>query len=1212
MNAVQQFLTSEFAVNLAIALMHTLWQGAIVAGLLLVGLKAIPAAKSGMRYKLSIIAMLVMTICWPATYSILHLEGNSTGEAKGADSYAAASINENVVAVEETVKSETQKTADRALSDTPAKRVNMPTENTAASSNPIYQPVQSSTIGLGWIIVFWSAGLMVMLVRIFVQLTGVARLKRDAIDIDQKDLLDMFADMCTSMGITRKIRFAASAVLVHPGVIGFWRPVLLIPASMLTNTPPDHLQAIIAHELAHIRRYDYLVNLCQMVVEAIFFFNPAVWWISRQVRIEREACCDIAGINVTGRRLKYAQVLVDAIARNMPQSQSSMPAAFTGFSDNDTSANADRVKRIVDPQHTPHMKIGSIKLVMLLLLAAFAVFGIWKATDVSVNTVAKLLTPKERIEKIEQIAESYSIKSSNFSENDRVTLSGTVTTIDGKPLPEYPNVTIHAHGGISSSSTSISIDKDGKFKHTVQCRESVFVSTSAPGYAPGFSKTYNPKPDEVIDNINIVLDYGFAANVKVVDEQGRPVSGAELSNMYFYETNGGWGSYGGVSKTVSGENGVAVFEQSISRPVKLDVYANGYQKIEDMDVAFMPGEDIVVTLREGLVASGVVSAKETGEPISGAKLRLVYKERPGHGWHMSDGRYEAETDAEGRFVLNQLSDNFKYSYIVEADGFNRSVLPLVQHGENNLKVEMAPVLHISGKVTGDLSKIGSNYCSSIKKTVPALNYRCRFINDEYGNRYEGLDENDSVPVEIVDGVGYFTISNIIGNEVTLSSPGRYAVNKMATIRLEGKSIDDIVVNLDETGNITSSATRQVVINFKAPDGYPPVNGEVGLWYMTKEVEQSSERSWSGLNMEVVDGAGRVDFPVPAYIRLAEIGELKGYWLEPEPWNTNARTLIEQADVPYEKTIIAEPGGSIYGQILDENGKLMRYSELSIDFVKRPQRYKDVSNLYYIKTAINAGLEHKQTETGRFNSAALPLDASYVVIARKDDTRLVSEPIELTNDNPIREITLKLDKSYSISGQIFMPDKAPASDIAVLLQGSVKLPGDAGGNTHTSLAKMTDAQGRFEFTGINKSKDITYTVKLDSPRDVQPIYDEVKPGSNTKFYLKKAYRITGRVIDDETGWPIMGASVNAYSTADRYSWERQRLCEEKTGKDGEFIISTLGSEEYRLDVVGCKVISADESKCIIKGGRKKHIEIRVRIDEGWKRHLHPQEPANTDS
>ena len=103
------------------------------------------------------------------------------------------------------------------------------------------------------------------------------------------------------MGIGRKIRVLVGERISTPGVIGCFWPTLLLPASMLSGIPAEDLRAILVHELAHIRRYDYLVNFLQMVVEALLFFNPAVWWISRQIRIEREACCDAAGVRWTGQ-----------------------------------------------------------------------------------------------------------------------------------------------------------------------------------------------------------------------------------------------------------------------------------------------------------------------------------------------------------------------------------------------------------------------------------------------------------------------------------------------------------------------------------------------------------------------------------------------------------------------------------------------------------------------------------------------------------------------------------------------------------------------------------------------------------------------------------------------------------------------------------------------------------------------------------------------
>ena len=103
-------------------------------------------------------------------------------------------------------------------------------------------------------------------------------------------------------GSTSRARSASciSALVEVPTVIGSLRPVVLLPVSALAGMSPSQLDAILAHELAHIRRHDYLVNLLQTLVETLLFYHPAVWWLSRRIRIERENCCDDLGGGVCG------------------------------------------------------------------------------------------------------------------------------------------------------------------------------------------------------------------------------------------------------------------------------------------------------------------------------------------------------------------------------------------------------------------------------------------------------------------------------------------------------------------------------------------------------------------------------------------------------------------------------------------------------------------------------------------------------------------------------------------------------------------------------------------------------------------------------------------------------------------------------------------------------------------------------------------------
>ena len=113
---------------------------------------------------------------------------------------------------------------------------------------------------------------------------------------------------CTSR---RAITLLESTLVDVPTVIGWLKPVVLLPASAVAALSPQQLEAILAHELAHIRRHDYLVNLLQTLVETVLFYHPAVWWLSRRIRIERENCCDDLAVSLCGDPVAYANALAD-------------------------------------------------------------------------------------------------------------------------------------------------------------------------------------------------------------------------------------------------------------------------------------------------------------------------------------------------------------------------------------------------------------------------------------------------------------------------------------------------------------------------------------------------------------------------------------------------------------------------------------------------------------------------------------------------------------------------------------------------------------------------------------------------------------------------------------------------------------------------------------------------------------------------------------
>ena len=157
----------------------------------------------------------------------------------------------------------------------------------------------------------WLSGVALLTLRLLAGWLWVQRLSSRGTSPAPRGWQQMVVRLSKRLHISRPIRLLESAMVEVPTVIGWLRPVVLMPASALAGMAPEQLEAILAHELAHIRRHDYLVNLLQTLVETLLFYHPAVWWLSRRIRIERENCCDDLAVSLCGDPYAYAKALAD-------------------------------------------------------------------------------------------------------------------------------------------------------------------------------------------------------------------------------------------------------------------------------------------------------------------------------------------------------------------------------------------------------------------------------------------------------------------------------------------------------------------------------------------------------------------------------------------------------------------------------------------------------------------------------------------------------------------------------------------------------------------------------------------------------------------------------------------------------------------------------------------------------------------------------------
>jgi beta-lactamase regulating signal transducer with metallopeptidase domain len=154
----------------------------------------------------------------------------------------------------------------------------------------------------------WFAGVLMFAVRPIWISGHVARLRRVG-EAGEGAVMEAVTRLARRMRVSGGVRVLVSGLAESPCVVGWLRPVILLPAAALANLSVEQLETVLAHELAHIRRHDYLVNLLQTVSETLLFYHPAVWWISARIRHERELCCDDVVVATCGDAIGYARTL---------------------------------------------------------------------------------------------------------------------------------------------------------------------------------------------------------------------------------------------------------------------------------------------------------------------------------------------------------------------------------------------------------------------------------------------------------------------------------------------------------------------------------------------------------------------------------------------------------------------------------------------------------------------------------------------------------------------------------------------------------------------------------------------------------------------------------------------------------------------------------------------------------------------------------------
>src|SRR5882724_6575714 len=269
MSALDALRDSPFAYHLGGTLLHFLWQGVLVGGVYACVRYVMAEASPQSRYVVSLAMLTVLAVLPVITF--LYLLGTPVSVQPITGIAAGSRI------------------LDLPLAPTPLDSLSV-----------LLHPL------VPWTVPVWCVGVVLLGFKAFAGWRRARTLTRQASHAAPEAWQETVVRLAARVGVRVRVRLMVTARVVVPCVVGWLKPVILLPPAALTGLSVLQLEMVLAHELSHIRRHDYLVNLVQVMVETLLFYHPVVRWVSRDARRERELCCDDSAVHACGDALHYA------------------------------------------------------------------------------------------------------------------------------------------------------------------------------------------------------------------------------------------------------------------------------------------------------------------------------------------------------------------------------------------------------------------------------------------------------------------------------------------------------------------------------------------------------------------------------------------------------------------------------------------------------------------------------------------------------------------------------------------------------------------------------------------------------------------------------------------------------------------------------------------------------------------------------------------
>lgn len=751
---ISEFTPSILFQSVGWSLLHFLWQGTLVAGVTYLLLSCWPRKKSNARYAISCLALAAMVLCPVFTLSTLLTREIAKTTPAASVRLNSEATTERVATVSRSPSKPKKTTTKRAATREPLQKFEPAEEARSApaeshgfvwSPDSIKQQVEPAfpiLIGL------WVFGVLFLSSK-FVLGWREAHLLQQSGSRIEGELNGSLSRLKRKLNIRRTVDLRKTVSVHSPMVVGWLKPVVLFPISALTQLSPDQLTAILAHELAHIRRADYFVNLVQNVVEILLFYHPAVWWISKQIRLERENCCDDLVLAICNDKKDYVQALLKLEETRMGNRKLVLASSGGDL--------VQRVARILDKHRRPKRKGWLAGVVSAALVGVLLYAGTSKPTAADVSRIhdntIDIGSDQEKLQ--DQDAD-------NITKSEKRKIEVRVVGPDKKPVVGAQVMAGIWYQGTAGTERFVT-NEEGTAEITLPA-ETRIVRIWA--WADGFTRLFaNWEEEETKQGIFPPDEFTFqlitATQVGgvVVDEQNRPIEGVSVEVRQDQDRNkpttgrikpGTWLAEGD-SACITDENGQwSLNNVPPGNGVKLTLKFTHPDFISDerwgeiqashsFGLTELRAQTAEVTLRKGIQIRGSIT-DPNGDPVNNALI--VWGDNP----YFQTGSQEIMVDPDGTY-LTPTQKPGKLRVTVVAQGFAPETTQVeVEPNMDEVNFAMSPGHELKIQFVDEAGEAIPNVWVGIE--------RWRYSNALYNNRHPNVLAT-GIPVRS-DGQGIYT------------------------------------------------------------------------------------------------------------------------------------------------------------------------------------------------------------------------------------------------------------------------------------------------------------------------------------------------------------------------------------------------------------------------------------------------------------------------